>query len=246
MLLGVSLTILGLLSLFLGVLMQLLFDYSGEPTRRWLRVFAYNRSVPLSLLGFFAGMLLGVPLARRYIEAGYSLPELGPDSHLAVLGLTLMIASFMSFTFTLVLHATQVAVAPQGLLDAHRGLRAVAHAHRRRPLRRVALGPADSPLGEDLSRQAGGRLRLRVPGQLQPHGARRGGLAGAGGRGGRRGPQVGGQGSGAGGPAARDARAAPRRIARRGPLRVGARAPVGRGRHAAADSPPAGARRGGV
>ncbi len=114
MLLGVSLTILGLLSLFLGIVMHLLFDYSGERTKRWLAHFKYNRAVPLSIAGFAGGLAMGVPLARQYVAAGYSLPTLGPESHLAVLGLLLMIASFMTFTFTLVLHATQVAVRRRG------------------------------------------------------------------------------------------------------------------------------------
>lgn len=110
MLLGVSLAILGLLSIFLGILMQLLFDYSGARTKRWLGRFKYNRAVPLSLLGFVIGLSLGVPVAWQYRSLGYLLPELGWQSHLAVLGLLVTIASFMSFTFTLVLHATQFAV----------------------------------------------------------------------------------------------------------------------------------------
>jgi hypothetical protein len=110
MLLGVSLAILGLLSIFLGILMQLLFDYSGARTARWLGRFKYNRAVPLSMAGLIAGVGLGVPVVRQYIALGYRLPEIGWESHLAVLGLLITIASFMSFTFTLVLHATQFAV----------------------------------------------------------------------------------------------------------------------------------------
>ncbi len=110
MLLGVCLTTLGLQSIYLGVLMQEFFDYSGERTKKWLSRFRYNRAVPLSMAGFVLGVALGVPLLIEYARAGWVLPEVGSESHLAVVGLMVSIASFITFTFTLVLHATQAAV----------------------------------------------------------------------------------------------------------------------------------------
>lgn len=109
MLLGVSATIVGLQSVYLGILMKVLFDFTGEATPVWLRRFRYNRAVPLSILGAVGGIGLGVPLVIDYTQHGYRLVTLGWQSHLAVLGLVVSIAGFMSFTFTLVLHATQVA-----------------------------------------------------------------------------------------------------------------------------------------
>src|SRR5208337_4150929 len=45
MLLGLSATILGLQCIFMGILAQVLFDYSGDITKRWLTRFAYTRTI---------------------------------------------------------------------------------------------------------------------------------------------------------------------------------------------------------
>ena len=49
MLLGMSLAIVGLQSVYLGILSQVFFDYSGDITARWFRRFPYNRSVAVSV-----------------------------------------------------------------------------------------------------------------------------------------------------------------------------------------------------
>ena len=110
MLLGLTLTVVGLQCVYLGVLAQVLFDYSGRATARWLRRFRYNRAVALSALSFVGGLGAGVPLSVSYVEHGWALPALGATTHLAVLGLLLMIVGFMTFAFTLMLHSTAVAV----------------------------------------------------------------------------------------------------------------------------------------
>src|SRR5262249_53439916 len=58
MLLGVTLTLLGLQSFYLGCLAQVLHDYTGAARRRWLRVFRYTRTVAISGLAFVAGLAL--------------------------------------------------------------------------------------------------------------------------------------------------------------------------------------------
>lgn len=115
MLLGLTSTVLGLQCVYLGVLAQVFFDYTAqrEKTRRWLSRFAYTRTVALSAGVFFTGIALGCPLAVRYVQAGYQLPELSMVNYLAVFGLMLIIAGFMTFAFTLLLHATQVALRPR-------------------------------------------------------------------------------------------------------------------------------------
>jgi glycosyltransferase involved in cell wall biosynthesis len=110
MLLGLTLTVLGLQCVYLGVLAQVLFDYTGRATERWLRRFRYNRSVALSALGFVGGLAAAVPLCVSYAAHGWALPDLGPTTHLAVLGLELMTVAFMTFAFTLLLHSTAAAV----------------------------------------------------------------------------------------------------------------------------------------
>ena len=60
------------------------------------------------------GILLGVPLVRRYIREGYALAgPLEPDGHMAVLGILLAVAGFLLFGNTLVLHAVLMRVRPR-------------------------------------------------------------------------------------------------------------------------------------
>jgi glycosyltransferase involved in cell wall biosynthesis len=106
MLLGVTLTILGLQSVFMGILAKSLLDYSGAQSRKWSRIFSYNRSVVLSGIGFCAGALLPLPLVLEYIHQNFRLPvNSEPVYHVAVAGLWLMMSSFLVFTNTLLLHA---------------------------------------------------------------------------------------------------------------------------------------------
>ena len=108
MLFGVAATIVGLQSIFLGIVMEVLFDFTGVATPRWLQRFKYNRAVPASFVVFAVGVGLCAPLVLDYVRRGYTLGPLGRENHLAVLGLLAMVTGFMLFTFTLVLHATQV------------------------------------------------------------------------------------------------------------------------------------------
>lgn len=106
MLVGVALSILGLQSFYFGCLAQLFYDYSGQARRKWLRVFSYTRTVLGSFAGFAAGVGLMLPLLITFVREGYTLPlDIGLRNHLAVTGLLLVILSFTTFTFTLVLHA---------------------------------------------------------------------------------------------------------------------------------------------
>lgn len=106
MLLGLTLSLLGLQSFFLSCLAQVLHDYTGASRRRWLRLFPYTRTVALSALGFVGGLVLCGLLVVRYLRSGLTLSPEAVETHLAVIGLLLMIASFMTFTDTLLLHAT--------------------------------------------------------------------------------------------------------------------------------------------
>ena len=106
MLLGVSLSVLGLHGFYMGALARVFFDYSGRITRRWLQAFSYTRSAVFSALAVVVGCGLAMPLVRQYIHSGLRLPfDVIPASHMAVTGLLFMIGGAMSFTFTLSLHA---------------------------------------------------------------------------------------------------------------------------------------------
>jgi len=105
MLLGMTLTLLGLQSFYLGCLSQVLHDYTGSARRRWMRVFRYTRTVALSVIAFSTGLVLALVLALDYVRSGLSLAPSDRIPYLGVLGLMLMIISFMTFTFDLLLHA---------------------------------------------------------------------------------------------------------------------------------------------
>ena len=112
MLLGMSLALLGLQCIYMGILSKVFFDYTGDETAKWFRRFSYTRAVVLSGVVFSIGFVCAALLLRMYFQMGLRLPEAenDPMNYLGFTGLMLMSAGFMSFTFTLILHATAVAV----------------------------------------------------------------------------------------------------------------------------------------
>ena len=108
MLLGVTLTLLGLQSFYLGCLAQVLHDYTGAARRRWLRLFRYTRTVGLSGLAFAAGVALSLTLLVDYVRSGMQLVVGDRVPYHGMLGLLLVIMSFMTFTFVLLLHAVAI------------------------------------------------------------------------------------------------------------------------------------------
>ena len=105
MLLGLTLSVLGLHGVYVGALARIIFDYGGERTWRWLQRFSYTRSVLFSTLAIVSGAVLAAPLVTEYVVSNLRLNSVGPQSHLAVVGLLLVIGGAMTFTFTLALHA---------------------------------------------------------------------------------------------------------------------------------------------
>jgi glycosyltransferase involved in cell wall biosynthesis len=108
--LGVSLVVVGLQSVYMGILSQVFFDYTGEITKRWFKRFPYTRTVLASAVLFAAGLVMGVFLVVDYVRNGYRLSIVFKSSYLGVTGLMLTIAGFLSFTFVLLLHSTAVTV----------------------------------------------------------------------------------------------------------------------------------------
>lgn len=109
MLLGLSLAILGLQSVFSGILGQAMHDPTGARTDAWVRRFPYTRTVFICAGLFVLGLVPVAELLRTYVHNGYRLFSLEATTHLAVVGLFLLIAGFSLFGFTLLLHATVVA-----------------------------------------------------------------------------------------------------------------------------------------
>ena len=110
MLLGVTLATLGLQCIYLGVIAQVFFDYTGDRTRVWYSRFAYTRSVGIAAVLFLAGLILTTSLIFSYVHHGFRLEDGHAINHLGITGLFLLIAGFTTFTFTLILHSTAVVV----------------------------------------------------------------------------------------------------------------------------------------
>jgi glycosyltransferase involved in cell wall biosynthesis len=108
MLLGISLALLGLQCVYMGILSQVFFDYSGAVRAKWFRRFSYTRAVALSAALFAVGLSFALLLVWTYFRNDFRLPE--TTNNLGFTGLLLMISGFMTFTFTLILHSTAVAV----------------------------------------------------------------------------------------------------------------------------------------
>jgi glycosyltransferase involved in cell wall biosynthesis len=106
MLFGMTITVLGLQSLYFGCVAQVLHDYTGDARRRWLDLFRYTRTIGISAGLFVAGAVLAGLLVVDYVGSGLRLGEASaPFTYLAVTGLLLMVVAFMTFNFTLLLHA---------------------------------------------------------------------------------------------------------------------------------------------
>jgi glycosyltransferase involved in cell wall biosynthesis len=111
--LGMAVFVIGLQAFFLGCIARVLFDYGGQRTKRLLGLFAYTRTVLAGTVAALAGVGLCVPLAVDYLNNGYVLTskELVVD-HLAVTGLSLVIAGAELIISVLLLHGAAVATAP--------------------------------------------------------------------------------------------------------------------------------------
>ena len=106
MMLGATLSIIGLQCLFLGCMAQTLYDPTGEARRRWLKVFAYTRTMVFSGLLFAAGAGLGINFVNAYVGAGYTVfADMVTTNHLGLAGLAAIMLSFLTFVSTLLLHA---------------------------------------------------------------------------------------------------------------------------------------------
>jgi hypothetical protein len=108
--LGIALLIVGFQAFFLGCLAQVLFDYAGQHSRRWLRVFPYTRTVLVAFTLFVVGIGLAIPLVVTYVTSDFVLQRADTlENHLAVTGLGAVIMGAQLFIFTLLLHGTVVA-----------------------------------------------------------------------------------------------------------------------------------------
>jgi hypothetical protein len=110
MLLGLTSMTLGLQCIYMGIIAQTFFDYTGAITKRWFERFPYTRTVAAAAGVFALGVALTGALLAYYVKHDFRIAEGAPVTHYGVTGLLLMIAGFMTFTFTLLLHSTAVVV----------------------------------------------------------------------------------------------------------------------------------------
>jgi hypothetical protein len=122
MMLGLTLSVLGLQSFYLGCIVQTMYNFSPRSAAHWPRLFAYNRAMAVSGGLIAAGLGLCAPLCAQYIRLGLRLPAVsGRPNHLAIAGLLLSISGFLTFSNTLVIHAIGLRAKPR-LLSAEESL----------------------------------------------------------------------------------------------------------------------------
>jgi len=109
-LLGLTFATLGLQCVYLGIIAQVFFDYSGVITARWFQRFPYTRTVIIAAAMFLAGVGLTTGLLVHWLRNNLILEPGATINHVSVTGILLMIAGFMTFAFVLLLHSTAVIV----------------------------------------------------------------------------------------------------------------------------------------
>src|SRR5262249_51037116 len=90
MLLGLTLATLGLQCIYLGILAQVFFDYSGAITKRWFSRFPYTRTVSIAAGLFLSGMVLTGALLVDYVRHDFVLAPGAFTNYLAVTGILFM------------------------------------------------------------------------------------------------------------------------------------------------------------
>ncbi len=109
-LLGLGLYLVGLQAFFLGCIAQVLFDYTGRRTDRWLRVFPYTRSALIAFGLVLLGVGLTLPLVFSYFGNDLALSSANSgENHLAVTGMAAAVSGAGLFVFTLLLHGAVAA-----------------------------------------------------------------------------------------------------------------------------------------
>ena len=107
--LAVAISIIGVSSLYLGILAKVINDLTGDATRKWLSRFRYDRNFVISACVVALGLLLDVAFVVIYVQQGFAiLPSATRATHLAITGMLLVTLGFITFTYTLVLHAAAI------------------------------------------------------------------------------------------------------------------------------------------
>jgi glycosyltransferase involved in cell wall biosynthesis len=112
-LMGLTVSIVGLQSFYLGCIVQVIYSYYPRASARWVRLFEVNRAMLASGGMAALGVAFLAPLVIEYVRHGLRLAFLNTLDHAAVTGLFLLIAAFMTFSTTLVLNASIMRLRPR-------------------------------------------------------------------------------------------------------------------------------------
>jgi glycosyltransferase involved in cell wall biosynthesis len=99
LLLGLILVILGYSALQMGILSKVVYDFNPRDTLKYKNIFSYNRGILAGCLIMLVGLLIEVYFVDTYVQNTFRLFEI---SKWAIIGLTLLLLGFQTFTFTLV------------------------------------------------------------------------------------------------------------------------------------------------
>lgn len=108
MLFGLTLSILGLQFIYMSILSNIFFDYTGKKVKRIQKYFSYNKSVGASIFLFFIGFILLLPLLVNYYLGGFRFDSIPISAYMAITGLEFIIFAFMNFSYTLLFHGALI------------------------------------------------------------------------------------------------------------------------------------------
>lgn len=109
MLFWLAITIVGVQSLLMSILTEMMYDYSGKFSEKWVKIFDYNKVFVLCIILLAIGLLMTVPILEDYFKFGLSLPFgiINPYNS-AVTGILCIIVAFQVFTSMLIIHALSI------------------------------------------------------------------------------------------------------------------------------------------
>ena len=104
--LAVAVSVIGVSAIYVGILAKVINDLTGHALPRWMGWFPYSRTFVISALLVLIGVVANCVLVGVYIANGLAIPPSAARVvHVAITGLLLVMLGFLTFTFTLVLHA---------------------------------------------------------------------------------------------------------------------------------------------
>ena len=113
MLLGTTVSTVGLGFCYTGAIFRLLFDYTLRQRQMLDRWFPYDRTILIVSFLLLSGLFLTLPLVWVYVNSGLRIaPDATHIMHLAVFGLWLIITSVQTFTFLLLKMAVPLKIVP--------------------------------------------------------------------------------------------------------------------------------------